>query len=158
MHMACAEICAVYNKKSNNTRHMLIWVVGTATSLGHPASHTWCHPPAIQQNKQLETWTNMSDKESKRDCIMYRPQSVRWPFTIKGVLGEKLGTCWFGYLNSYKFYTLKTSSQICWGDRWMIPEYIWLWFVVREMKVGVYQKMSGERRFSFKKFQPLMLV
>ena len=40
----------------------------------------------------------------------------------------------------------------------MIPEYIWVWFVVREMKVGVYQKMSGERIFSFKKFQSLMLV
>ena len=40
----------------------------------------------------------------------------------------------------------------------MIPEYIWVWFVVGEMKVGVYQKMSGEKRFSFKKFQPLMLV
>ena len=40
----------------------------------------------------------------------------------------------------------------------MIPEYIRVWFVVVEMKVDVYQKMSGERRFSFKKFQPLMLV
>ena len=39
----------------------------------------------------------------------------------------------------------------------MIPEYIWVWFVVGEMKVGVYQEMSRER-FSFKKFQPLMLV
>ena len=40
----------------------------------------------------------------------------------------------------------------------MISEYIWVWFVVGEMKVDIYQKMSGERRFSFKKFQPLMLV
>ena len=40
----------------------------------------------------------------------------------------------------------------------MIPEYISVYFVVGEIKVGVYQKMSGERRFSFKKFQPLMLV
>ena len=40
----------------------------------------------------------------------------------------------------------------------MIPEYSCVWFVVGEMKVGIYQKMSGEKRFSFKKFQPLMLV